>query len=273
MNINPIASNQYPDFADCEVVRFGESNAIHVDVYDNITKVAWFDEGLKKYNHHVGDFRASVNQGKQEAYAFVANNVNPNKYQGMVSNFFNIFAGGSAMLNQNCVYCAKAVERNLAQMESKQIDDFYVTEKTERGSVGSPPVKEGNYVIFQPTKESLSSQLLDKTQPNSRYMIMVPAKGYGGHAMNLVRCGNDVTVIDGQFKCCYNLSDAKGRALFDKYYGVNDKTMFPVVELHRTGEMQPDIIDDDDFEVIDFDEPEQTVKMFDNKNVNPNYFA
>ena len=139
---------------------------------------------------------------------------------GIFRNVLRFFSTGT--LNQNCVFCSKAVDKNLAALEQGRIETFWVAQSTGRGSLPQN-VWEGSYSAFVMQSEAtLSSQLMARCREGSRNIIMVPVRNrHFSHAMNLVATVSGAMVIDGQAGRVYDLASTQGRLNFDRRYGVN----------------------------------------------------
>jgi len=198
----------------------------------NVTKTPSFEQGLARDVQKMVSFHARVKTDDLETFHYIANNTNPNYFLGIFRNIFRFFSTGS--LNQNCVFCSKAVEKNLAALEQGKIETFWIAHSTSRGTLPQN-VQEDNYSTFVMRPEQpLSSQLLAGTREGSRNIIMVPVKNrHFSHAMNLVRTESGHFVIDGQSGRVYELSSAQGRLNFDKRYGRNHG--LNLVQIYHTG--------------------------------------
>ncbi|KWC24491.1 hypothetical protein WL48_31045 [Burkholderia ubonensis] len=223
-------------------------------VLGRVTDALSFHDGLACETHRTAEFRDKAGQGLGAAFNYIARHVNPHQLKGMLSNAMSLFFGGA--LNQNCVICSKAVERNLAALESARIDDFWVAECTTQGGLPQN-VSRDHYTSFPLNHEqSLSEQLLQHSQDNSRNIIMVPVRDKGfSHAMNLVRTDMRAIVIDGQFGLLYNLDSPKGRQNFDKHYGPGNSTN--VVQVYQTGQAPRSAdIDESGWELVEVEDCE-----------------
>ncbi len=231
---------------------------------DKITDAPSFEDGLARETYRTAEFRSKTEQGLGASLDFIAKHTNPHQIKGMLSNAWSYFSSGA--LNQNCVICSKAVEKNLAALEGGRIDDFWVAQSTAQGRLPQNVAAE-NYSSFSLEQTSpLSEQLLSRSHPDSRNIIMVPVKGKGfSHAMNLVRSGESTFVVDGQFGLTYQLNSAKGRQDFDKYYGLGKGSN--IVQIYRTGNAPlPPQVDEsrllDGWEVIESEPASPTVRQF-----------
>ncbi|MGC3030200.1 hypothetical protein ACPUER_34625 [Burkholderia sp. DN3021] len=205
-----------------------------VGYFDKVTDHPNFDDGLTSMSCQL-DFQKLVTEKCAHAYDYVAKNVNPNRLKAMLGNSLSYFSTGA--LNQNCVICAKAVERNLEAMTSGRLDKFWVANST--GSGGLPQnVLTKNYTEISLTNESLSQQLLSNVQEKSRNIIVVPVRGRDfSHAMNLVHSGTNVMIIDGQFGLVYDFGSPGGQRAFEKRYGLGNG--INVLRIYRTGDAPP----------------------------------
>ncbi|PRP69746.1 hypothetical protein BUE93_13705 [Chromobacterium amazonense] len=231
---------------------------------DKITDAPGFEDGLGRETYRTAEFRSKSEQGIGASLDFIAKHTNPHQIKGMLSNAWSYFSSGA--LNQNCVICSKAVEKNLAALESGQIDDFWVAESTGQGGLPQN-VSPDHYACFSlDPDQPLSSQLLQHSQEGNRNIIMVPVRNKGfAHAMNLVRTDMGAMVIDGQFGQCYNLDAPKDRQNFDKHYGPGKSAN--VVQIYQTGAAPkaPDIDESkllEDWEVIDHQDSAPVVRQF-----------
>ena len=235
-------------------------------LHNDVTETPGFSHGLTSETHRTGEFRDQTSKGLREAFNYIARHVNPHQFNGMLSNVLSIFSGGA--LNQNCVTCSKAVEKNLAAMESKQIDNFWVAESTVKSGLAQN-VSPEHYTTFPlEPKQPLSKQLLQHSQEESRSIIIVPVKGKGfSHAMNLVRTSAGAIVIDGQFGVLYNLNLAKDKQNFDKHYGPGNGTN--VVQVYQTGlAPRPADIDLGDWELVEVEATQQQQQPDPTQNIN-----
>lgn len=199
----------------------------------SVTESPSFSSGLACNMRKVNAFQQSTREGYLSAFRYIANNTNQNYYLGILRNIFSFFSTGA--LNQNCVFCSKAVDKNLAELATGNVNAFWVANQTRRGSLPQN-VKEKSYknFVMQPGR-SLSSQLLISTRAGSRNIIMVPVKNKNfSHAMNLVRTKTGDIVIDGQSGRVYDFSSVEGRQRFDERYGRN--RTFNVVQIYHTGQ-------------------------------------
>lgn len=197
----------------------------------SVTMSPSFSSGLASRAHKVNAFQKSTREGYLSAFNYIAKNTNPNYFLGIFRNIISFFSTGA--LNQNCIFCSKAVDKNLAELTKGTANDFWVAEQTCRGSLPQN-VEEKNYKAFvmQP-EQNLSSELLASTRKGSRNIIMVPVKNkHFSHAMNLVRTEKGDIVIDGQSGRIYDLSSAKDRQRFDGSYGYRH---LGVVQIYHTG--------------------------------------
>lgn len=240
------------------------SSALHEPMLGKVTDAPGFDDGLARETHRTAEFRDRAEQGLSPAFDYIARHTNPHQFKGMLSNALSLFSGGA--LNQNCVICSKAVEKNLAALESGQIDDFWVAESTTQGGLPQN-VAPDHYTSFSLDHDQpLSGQLLQHSQEHSRNIIMVPVRDKGfSHAMNLVRTDMGAIVIDGQFGLRYNLDSAKDRQNFDKHYGPGKGAN--VVQVYQTGAAPktPDIDDStllEGWEVVDTQDEAPVVRQF-----------
>ena len=142
----------------------------------------------------------------------------------------------SGALNQNCIICSKAVEKNLALLENEQIDCFWVAESIQPGVLAGNVSPAGLTQFTLKTNQPLSEQLLAASNEGNRYIISVPVKNKSfAHAMNLVRTGSGDIVIDGQWGLTYNLSLPHERKIFDSHYGENRNDVMRPVQIYLTG--------------------------------------
>lgn len=198
----------------------------------NVTESPLFEQGLASDIRKMTSFYTRTKTDDLSTFSYIANNTNPNYLLGMFRNIFRFFSTGA--LNQNCVFCSKAVDKNLASLAQGRVETFWVAHSTGRGSLPQN-VREDNYSTFvMRPEEPLSSQLLTSTREGSRNIIMVPVKNRQfSHAMNLVRTELGHFVIDGQSGRVYDLSSAQGRFNFDKSYGRNHG--LNLVQIYHTG--------------------------------------
>lgn len=204
---------------------------------NSVTDSPYFSSGLDCDARKVNAFQKSAGKGYLSVFNYIANNVNPNYYLGLFRNLLSFFSTGA--LNQNCVFCSKAVDMNLAELakgkgEGKG-DHFWVAKQTCRGSLPQN-IMEKNYQAFvMQADQCLSSQLLANTREASRNIIMVPVKNrHFSHAMNLVRTETADIVIDGQSGRVYDLSSVQGKTRFDERYGSN--RALNLVQIYHTGQ-------------------------------------
>lgn len=198
----------------------------------NVTETPSFEQGLTCQVRKLGGYCSGLKNNDLLIFCHIANNTNPNYFLGIFRNIFSFFSTGS--LNQNCVFCSKAVDKNLAALAQGRTDTFWVARSTGRGTLPQN-VQEDSYNTFvMRTEQPLSSQLLASTREGSRNIIMVPVKNrHFSHSMNLVRTESGDFVIDGQLGRVYYLSSAEGRSNFDKRYGRNHG--LNLVQIYHTG--------------------------------------
>ena len=253
-SVNPLARN-YPDklpvspgqfwtdtnsFERCTVLESVTKEKVtrkNEDLYlshyiNNVTETPSFEQGLAGDTRKASSFHAREKTDDLATFRYIANNTNPNYLLGIFRNIFRFFSTGT--LNQNCVFCSKAVDKNLAALEQGQMETFWVARSTGRGALPQN-VREDNYSTFVMRPEQpLSRQLLTSTREGSRNIIMVPVKNrHFSHAMNLVRTESGHFVIDGQSGRVYDLSSTEGRLNFDKRYGRNHG--LNLVQIYHSG--------------------------------------
>lgn len=199
----------------------------------NVTESPLFEQGLAGDTRKMISFHKRGKTDDLSTFGYIANNTNPNYFLGIFRNIFRFFSTGT--LNQNCVFCSKAVDKNLAALAQGHIETFWIARSTGQGMLPQN-VQEDNYKTFVMSSEyPLSSQLLTSTRKGSRSIIMVPVKNrHFSHAMNLVITGSGCFVIDGQSGRVYDLSSAQGRLNFDRRYGRNNG--LNLVQIYHTGD-------------------------------------
>lgn len=200
---------------------------------NKVTESPSFLSGLSCNIRKASAFTESTRKGYLSAFSYIAKNVNQNYYLGIFRNLLSFFSTGA--LNQNCVFCSKAVDMNLAELAKGKVDNFWVAKQTSQGQLPQNVVEENYNAFVMQADQSLSSQLLASTREHSRNIIMVPVKNrYFSHAMNLVRTETADLVIDGQSGRVYDLSSTKGKARFDERYGHN--RALNLVQIYHTGQ-------------------------------------
>lgn len=202
------------------------------ETFDKITDTRNFHDGLTQENHRVKELQEKVSKSYITGYDYIAKHTNPHKLAGMLQNVGNYISSRS--LNKNCIICSKAVEKNLATIESGKIKEFWVAQSTKEGYL-SQNVSESNYHTFVVNALSpLSQQLIATCQKGSRYIINVPVKGKTfNHSMNLIMADFGIIIIDGQNGKTHNLSSPRRRQDFDKSYGLG--LGINIVEIYLTG--------------------------------------
>lgn len=198
----------------------------------NVTETPSFEQGLACHVREAEPFYTGLKSNDLSVFQYIANKTNPHYFLGLFRNVFSFFSTGA--LNQNCVFCSKAVDKNLAALAQGRTEAFWVAQSTGRGTLPQN-VQEDSYSTFVMRPEQpLSSQLLARTPKGSRNIIMVPVKNrYFSHAMNLVKTESGDFVIDGQSGRVYDLSSIEGRLNFDKRYGRNHG--LNLVQIYHTG--------------------------------------
>ena len=205
-----------------------------VDKYiSSVTESSSFLSGLECNKQKINAFQESTKKGYLSAFSYIVNNTNPNYYLGIFRNLLRFFSTGA--LHQNCVFCSKAVDKNLAELANGKVNTFWFAKQTGRGGLPQN-IAEKNYQYFvMQSSSSLSSQLLASTRESSRNIIIVPVKNrHFSHAMNLVRTEMADIVLDGQSGRVYDLSSAQGRARFDERYGYS--SALNIVQIYDTGQ-------------------------------------
>lgn len=298
MDINPLKSTlSHSD-------GFNELNCTQlIQKFEYVTEKDDFDDGLTKHDNLAGEFSKHANERLYNGIKYIAGNCNPNQTWGNICNGANYLANkisgkenNPLILNQNCVSCAKAAERNLAQIEKKQINTFYVAENYDRGYIpNDSDCNPANYISCSPNDhpgKSFSSTILDYSEPNTRYLLNVTVKGYSGHAMNLVRNNVGNFVIDAQMNVIYNLNSEKDADAFNKKFGQNSQGYYNAV-MQKTGtwsdieltkgyqiiDSEPEENMDDEFEILETDQkddstvPEQNGGYFAPLNVIKQFYS
>lgn len=233
---SPVSSLSNPQLgSNFEII----DQAAPMTIFSQVTESPNFRDGITSETHRAAEFRDAAELGISSVFDYIAHHVNPHQIKGTLK---NILCGLSvSALNQNCVICSKAVEKNLAALQSGQINDFWVAESTTQGWLPQN-VSSDHYKSFSiEHDQDLSSQLLCHSQVGRRYIITVPVRDKDfSHAMNLVRIDIATIVIDGQHRRCYNLDDIKDKHKFNEYYGSGHGVN--VVQIYNTGGA-PDIDD------------------------------
>ena len=206
----------------------------------------------EKLNFRLVNELGSLANKPEDFFSFVAQNTNPYR----ISNFFQnltvaatefLSGKGLTAVERNCVHCAQAVDRTLAQFASPDADSHQLLQVAEAGkgaflNLTTRPTDDSIVVALTPAsdtlallKEAVNGAPLDDGTPGDsaatpkRACFTVSVKGRDfGHAMNYVRYDDDRSfVICGQTGTVYNLALATDRALFDKYYGAaeSDKSV------------------------------------------------
>lgn len=237
-NINTMDSKDFESF---ESISSSDVNS--TTEIKNVIDSEIFNQGIGTELHLTGGLRNAIERGFQETFNYISKHTNPNQYTGMLKNLVNVFTTGA--LNQNCIYCSKAVDKNLASVSSGVVDDFWVATSTASGSLPDNVSGENYRQFLLQDGQHLSEQLLQQTEDGKRYILTVPVRGKEyAHAMNLVSTSIGNIVIDGQFGLTYNLNSQKERDNFDKYYGGHGR-----VCMYTTGDA-PKVKEIDDEQLV-----------------------
>ena len=184
-------------------------------------------------------------QHPRRGLAFLARNVNPNKFGGIVKNLFQLISSplrARKALKQNCMYCAKAVDANLAELASlgKKHNNikFYQTKMASEGALDHVRRHPQDDQVALDGRINALKWLSEKIPAGNTAIITMPVKNRRfSHAMNLLHTNNGkLFVIDGQNGKTYDLDNTGDRQRFESRYCNAGKQGFPtVVDFFLTG--------------------------------------
>ncbi|MGB3276790.1 MAG: hypothetical protein WBA82_11430 [Castellaniella sp.] len=159
-----------------------------------------------------------LNAQPQDFLKFVSKNTNPQRTWFSFKNLLHIIADlvslkkPTMVLNQNCVHCAAAVDRTLAQFtpegRGSNAPKLYQVAEGRRGSFEALMNQHPGQAL-----EDQSQFVQDLTEvigKGSRGCISIPVKNYPfSHAMNVVHMadGGGPYIVCGQQNRVYNLSE------------------------------------------------------------------
>ncbi len=170
-----------------------------------------------------------LNTQPQDFLQFVAKNTNPHRTWFSFKNLLNIIADfislkkPALVLNQNCVHCAQAVDRTLAQFtpegRSSNTPKLHQVAEGRRGSFEALMNQHPGHTLQD--QGTFVQELTTAIGKGSRGCISIPVKNYPfSHAMNVVHMadGGGPYIICGQQNRVYNLSAPTDLAHFwDRY--------------------------------------------------------
>ena len=237
------------DLGDLEGLDTGSEVPSHADEGGAIkttrdTSVYW--KGLTpSENNALGSQLATrFEQNPKGALSFLSKNVNPNKIGGMIKNLLKILSNpfrSKKVLKQNCLFCAKAVDANLAQLASPGRSGsirLYQTKMASEGALDQVNRSTLDSTFAIDGKTSAMEMLRNKVPRGKTAIITMPFKTRGfSHAMNLIHStkGN-LFVIDGQNGKTYDLQNAKdSRSFQSKYWNASNSGFPSIANIYVTG--------------------------------------